>query len=150
MKATQDHRVLDALLDSWDRNNTVLLNLLRAIPDAGLDARAMEGSPTVAEMFNHMHHKRMVSVFENARECAAGCPITNADAGPVTWGRLEGSVDRRKQERRPCRVRPQLNSALGSRLLSPATQGRSEAYGAGSVYGWQSLAQSSAAKQALL
>ena len=45
MKGAQDQRVLDALLLAWDRNNTVLLNLLRAIPDGGLDARAMEGSP---------------------------------------------------------------------------------------------------------
>src|SRR5262245_21027015 len=70
MTAAQNQRVLYALLDSWDRNNTTLLNLLGAIPDGGLDARAMEGSPTVSEMFTHMHHERMVSVLENAPECA--------------------------------------------------------------------------------
>ena len=74
MTTAQDPRLLDALLDSWDRNNRVLLNLLRAIPDSGLDARAGEGSPTVAEMFNHMHHERMVSVLENAPECAGRVP----------------------------------------------------------------------------
>lgn len=74
MTAEQGQRVLDALLDSWDRNNTVLLNLLEAIPDGGLDARAMEGSPTVSEMFTHMHHERMVSVLENAPECAGQVP----------------------------------------------------------------------------
>ena len=66
--------MLHALLDSWDRNNTVLLNLLGAIPDGGLDARAMPGSPTVSEMFTHMHHERMVSVFENAPEFAGPVP----------------------------------------------------------------------------
>jgi hypothetical protein len=30
---------LEALLDSWDRNNIILLNLLRALPEAGLEAR---------------------------------------------------------------------------------------------------------------
>jgi uncharacterized damage-inducible protein DinB len=50
------------------------MNLLRLIPEGGLDARAMEGSPTVAEMFSHVHHERMVSVFENAPECAGPVP----------------------------------------------------------------------------
>ena len=66
--------MLDTLLDSWDRNNTTLLNLLGAIPEGGLDARAMEGSPTVSEMFTHMHHERMVSVLETAPECAGQVP----------------------------------------------------------------------------
>lgn len=74
MTAAQGQRLLDALLDSWDRNNTILLNLLRAIPTGGLDARAMEGSPTVAEMFTHMHHERMVSVLENCPEYAGEVP----------------------------------------------------------------------------
>ena len=62
--------MFDAMLDSWDRSNVVLINLLRAIPDGGLVASAMHGSPTVAQMFAHMHHERMVSVLENAREWA--------------------------------------------------------------------------------
>jgi uncharacterized damage-inducible protein DinB len=74
MTAEQGQRLLDALLDSWDRNNTVLLNLLGAIPDGGLDARAMEGSPTISEMLTHMHHERMVSVLENAPERAGQVP----------------------------------------------------------------------------
>lgn len=47
--------LLDVILDSWDRNNRILVNLLRALPPGGLEARAMSGSPTVAEMFTHMH-----------------------------------------------------------------------------------------------
>lgn len=74
MNAERGQRLLDALLDSWDRGNVVLLNLLRALPEEGLDARAMEGSPTVAEMLTHMHHERMVSVEENAPECAGDVP----------------------------------------------------------------------------
>lgn len=69
-----DQRLLDALLDSWDRNNTILLNLLRALPEGGLEARAMASSPTVSEMFTHMHHERMVSVFEEAPEFAGEVP----------------------------------------------------------------------------
>jgi uncharacterized damage-inducible protein DinB len=74
MSDTQDQRLLEALLDSWDRNNTVLLNLLRALPEGGLEARAMEGSPSVSEMFTHIHHERMVSVFENVPEFAGNVP----------------------------------------------------------------------------
>ncbi len=67
-------QMLDAVLDAWDRSNDALLNLLRMVPDGGFDARAMEGSPTVGEMFTHMHHERMVSVFENAPESAGEVP----------------------------------------------------------------------------
>jgi hypothetical protein len=66
--------LLEALLDSWDRSNEVLLNLLGALPEGGLEARAMEGSPSVAEMLTHIHHERMVSVFEEAPEFAGAVP----------------------------------------------------------------------------
>ena len=74
MTDAQGQRLLDAVLDSWDRSNVALVNLLRAIPAGGLDARALAGSPTVAEMFTHMHHERMVSVLENAPESAVVVP----------------------------------------------------------------------------
>ncbi len=57
MTLEQGQRMLDALLGSWDRSNTSLINLLRVIPKDGLDARAMEGSPTVAEMLTHLHRR---------------------------------------------------------------------------------------------
>jgi uncharacterized damage-inducible protein DinB len=66
--------LLDALLDSWDRNNTILVNLLRVLPEGGLEARAMEGSPSVAEMFTHIHYVRLVFVFEDAPEFAREVP----------------------------------------------------------------------------
>jgi uncharacterized damage-inducible protein DinB len=74
MSDVQDQRLLEAMLDSWDRSNTILLNLLRAIPEGGLEARAMDGSPSVSEMFTHIHHERMISVFENAPEFAGTVP----------------------------------------------------------------------------
>jgi uncharacterized damage-inducible protein DinB len=78
MSDAQGQRLLEALLDSWDRNNTILLNLLRVLseagPEGGLEVRAMEGSPSVSEMFTHIHHERMVSVFENAPEFAGNVP----------------------------------------------------------------------------
>jgi len=69
-----DTSLLDAVLNSWDRNNTILVNLLRAIPDAGMDASAVDGSPTIAQLFMHMHHVRLVFVEEDAPECAAPLP----------------------------------------------------------------------------
>ncbi|HEV2315789.1 MAG TPA: DinB family protein [Candidatus Acidoferrales bacterium] len=66
--------LLEALLDSWDRNNTILLNLLRALPEGGLEVRAMEGSPSVAELFTHIHYVRLVFVFEDAPEFAKNVP----------------------------------------------------------------------------
>ena len=71
---TQDRSLLDALLDSWDRNNTILINLLRALPDGGMDARAADGSPTVAQLFMHIHYVRLVFVAEDAPEFGAPLP----------------------------------------------------------------------------
>ena len=70
MSGTPDERLLDALLDSWDRNNTILLNLLRALPEGGLEVRVMEGSPSIAQLFTHIHFVRLVFVFEDAPEFA--------------------------------------------------------------------------------
>src|SRR5260370_10984329 len=74
MSDAPDQRLLDALLDSGDRKNTVLLNLLRALPEDGLEARAMEGSPSIAELFTHIHFVRLVFVFEDAPEFARNLP----------------------------------------------------------------------------
>jgi uncharacterized damage-inducible protein DinB len=74
MSDATDQRLLGALLDSWDRNNTILVNLLRALPKAGLEARAMEGSPSIAKMFTHIHFVRLVFVLEGAPEFARSLP----------------------------------------------------------------------------
>jgi uncharacterized damage-inducible protein DinB len=70
----QDQSLLEALLDSWDRNNSILVSLLRAVPEGGLETRAMEGSPSLAEMFTHMHYVRLVFVLEDAPEFARKVP----------------------------------------------------------------------------
>jgi uncharacterized damage-inducible protein DinB len=74
MPDAPDQRLLDALLDSWDRNNAILLNLLRSLPQGSLEVRAMKGSPSVAEMFTHINYVRLVFVFEDAREFARELP----------------------------------------------------------------------------
>jgi uncharacterized damage-inducible protein DinB len=74
MPDARDQNLLEALLDSWDRNNTILLNLLRALPEGGLEARAVEGSPSIAQLFTHIHYVRLVLVFEDAPEFARKLP----------------------------------------------------------------------------
>lgn len=74
MPTPHETPLLDALLDSWRRNNTILVNLLRAVPDDMLDVRAAEGSPTVAQLFAHMHYVRLVFVAEDAPELGASVP----------------------------------------------------------------------------
>lgn len=65
---------LEALLDSWDRNNTILLNLLRAIPDGAMDIRAAGSSPSIGQMFMHMHYVRLITIHEDAPEFATELP----------------------------------------------------------------------------
>jgi uncharacterized damage-inducible protein DinB len=74
MSDANDPSLLETLLDSWDRNNTILVNLLRAIPKASLEVRAMQGSPSVAELFGHIHYVRLVFVSEDAPELAVDVP----------------------------------------------------------------------------
>lgn len=74
MPDTTHSSLLDAILDSWDRNNTILVNLLRALPAGGMDLRAAAGSWPIGALFTHMHYCRLVSVQENAPECARPMP----------------------------------------------------------------------------
>ena len=74
MSNAADKPLLAALLDSWDHNNTILLNLLRIIPEGGLDARALQGSPSVVQLFTHIHYVRLVFVLEDAPEFARDMP----------------------------------------------------------------------------
>ena len=64
------------LLDCCERNNTIAINLLRAIPKNAWQVKAMEGSPTVAQLFMHMHYVRLVFISENASEIAVHLPET--------------------------------------------------------------------------
>ena len=66
--------LLESLLDSWDRNNTITTNLLRAIPDGAMDLRPAADSPSIAELFSHMHYVRVVFVAEDAPEIKVEVP----------------------------------------------------------------------------
>jgi uncharacterized damage-inducible protein DinB len=74
MSKARDEPLLEAVLDSWDRNNTILVNLLRLVPDGGMEARATADSPSVEEMFSHIHYVRLVFISEDAPEFARELP----------------------------------------------------------------------------
>ena len=84
MSKAPDQSLLEALLDSWDRNNTILVNLLRVIPKAGLGARAVQGSPSIGELFGHIHYVRLVFVSEDAPESSGNLPEEEWAAEPDT------------------------------------------------------------------
>jgi len=108
MADASDQSLLEALLDSWDRNNTILVNLLRVLPEGGLEARAMEGSPSVAELFTHIHYVRLVFVFEDAPEFASSVPAEEWVA-----------------ERDPGRIAQMLNDS--AKVVRDAVEGRVKA-----------------------
>ena len=107
MATKNDESLLEALLDSWDRNNTILVNLLRAVPEDGMEARATEGSKTVAEMFLHIHGTRQFVLSEDAPEFA-GEPLKQG------W----------RETRDPDRIAEMLNES--ARALREAVKTRVE------------------------
>ena len=66
--------LLEPLLDSWDRNNTIMLSLLRALPTGGLEARATSDSPSIAQLFRHVCFVRLATVSESDSEFARDHP----------------------------------------------------------------------------
>lgn len=84
MPETQNQGVLEALLDAWNRNNTIMTGFLRALPEGGLDARATQDSPTIAELFAHVRFIRICTVYENDAEFARSHPDT-ALSDDVEW-----------------------------------------------------------------
>jgi uncharacterized damage-inducible protein DinB len=74
MSETTIQRLLADLLDSWDRNNLILVNLLRAVPQGAMDLRATGSSPSIGQMFMHMHYVRLIFVHEDAPEFSTDVP----------------------------------------------------------------------------
>ena len=100
-----DQQLLEALLDSWDRSNAILVNLLRALPEQRLAIRAMEGSPSIAQIFTHIHYVRLVFVEEDAPEFAVKVPEEEWSA-----------------ECNPARIEQMLNES--ARTVRDAVKGR--------------------------
>jgi uncharacterized damage-inducible protein DinB len=82
MSDAPDASLFEALLDSWNRNNTILVNLLRAIPKDALGTRVMESSPSVGELFGHIHYVRLIFISEDVPELAVAVPRKEWAAEP--------------------------------------------------------------------
>ena len=74
MSDLNNSTLLPLILDSWDRNNQILINLLRALPPGGLQARTLPTSPTVARMFTHMHYVRLIFLAEDTPQFTPKVP----------------------------------------------------------------------------
>ena len=108
MSNSLNQPLLEALLDSWDRNNTILVNLLRALPEGGLDVKPMDSSPSIAQLFTHIHYVRLVFITEDAPEFGKDLPETE-------W----------LAERDPARIAQMLNDSAAA--VRAAVKGRLEA-----------------------
>jgi hypothetical protein len=83
----QDPGLLDVVLDSWMRNNTITVNLLRAVKSRIESGRAMDVHSDHPLLFlQHMiwhegyHHGQVKLALK-----LAGRPIANREIGPGTW-----------------------------------------------------------------
>lgn len=63
-----DMNVLEAILDSYKRNNTILLNLLSALPEGTMDVSALPDSASIGVQFSHVHQVRLFWLEQVAPE----------------------------------------------------------------------------------
>ena len=66
--------LLDALLDSWDRNNRIIIGLLQLVPEGCLEEKPVDSSPSIGALFMHIHYVRLIFVEEDAPEVARAMP----------------------------------------------------------------------------
>ena len=104
----EHHPLLDTLFDFWERNNNILVRLLDALPEGGLNARSTPEGATVAELYCHLYYIRFVLVVENAPESFSG------DPGPEWVGESD-----------PSRIAEKLEES--ARIVRDAVRGRLEA-----------------------
>lgn len=71
MSDTADQSLLLVLSDSWDRNNIIMLNPPRALPEGGLEARALEDSPE-EEWMAERDRKRIAQMLDARRQRQGG------------------------------------------------------------------------------
>ena len=100
--------LLEPLLDSWDRNNTITINLLREVPEDAMDLKVTSTSPSIGQMLMHMHYVRAVFVEEDAPEFAR----------PVTGGEWTVERDREKLARMLNDSARAVRDAVKGRLAS--------------------------------
>ena len=101
--------LLDALLDSWDRNNKILLGLLSVVPDDAFEARALDDTMTIHRMFTHIHYCRAIFTFENAPEIVPTRP---------SWKEITAESDRARIAAMLNESAQQVREAVRTRIES--------------------------------
>jgi uncharacterized damage-inducible protein DinB len=66
---------LDAILETWNRNTTVVLNILNALPEGGIDARDTNGQWTVAHHLADMQGANVYWLEKSSPEFAVGLSV---------------------------------------------------------------------------
>lgn len=105
MSDASKHDLFRALEDSWQRNNTMLVNLLRAIPADLLDHRMLPDGFSLVGMFVHIDFCRRYLVKRSAPEVAV-------PELPEGW----------RDQRDPARIEQLLEES--ARLVPQAVAGR--------------------------
>jgi uncharacterized damage-inducible protein DinB len=67
---------LDAILETWNRNTTVIINILNNLPEAGIDASDTGGQWTVAHHLADMQSTNVEFLRECAPEFSAGLNVS--------------------------------------------------------------------------
>ena len=78
---------LDAILETWNRNTTVILNILKALPEDGIDASDTNGQWTIAHHLADMQSTNVDFLKECAPEFANGLSVSyhNDPSSPLGW-----------------------------------------------------------------
>jgi uncharacterized damage-inducible protein DinB len=66
---------LDAILETWNRNTNVVLNILNALPEGGIDARDTNGQWTVAHHLSDMQGANIYWLEKSSPEFAVGLTV---------------------------------------------------------------------------
>ena len=84
---------LDAILETWNRNTNVVLNILKALPEGGIDARDTNGQWTIA---HHLADMQILVISGLAKEAIAyrgGLPLhAHLLQKPINFDWLQGYV----------------------------------------------------------
>ena len=108
-----DPKLLEAILDAWNRSNTILTNLLEALPEGGLEASPMVGSMPIAAQFAHIQNTRLFWLKQVAPEFGINVTQLFRNDGE-DW----------IAERNPKRISQALNE--GAKAIGDAVKGRLE------------------------
>ena len=65
----------DVILETWNRNTTVVLNILNALPEGGIDARDTGGEWTVAHHLSDMQGANVHWLQKSAPDFALGLEV---------------------------------------------------------------------------